>query len=292
MSLSIAYLGPQGTYSEFAASTYARWLHQHRQTDTVHRAYPSIAQVLRAVAQAAADICVVPVENSIGGGVTTTLDMLWELDTLQIQQALTLPIEHAFLSQANTLQTVTTVYSHSQALAQCQKWLEIHLPKVTLIPTNSTTEALQHLSADPTVGAISSVWAAQIYGFPVLAYPINDHTDNCTRFWVVSREPARSGDYTSLAFSLPANDAGALLKPLQRLAQQQINMSRIESRPTKRSLGDYLFFIDIEAGLNSIHTQSALDAMGDCTETLKIFGSYTLLPMEELLTKPSIPEYL
>ncbi|MBE9077831.1 prephenate dehydratase [Romeria aff. gracilis LEGE 07310] len=292
MNLSIAYLGPQGTYSEFAASTYARWLQQHHQTDTARQAYPSIAQVLRAVAQAEVDICVVPVENSIGGGVTTTLDMLWELDMLQIQRALTLPIEHAFLSQADRLQVVSTVYSHPQALTQCQKWLETHLPEVTLIATNSTTEALQHLDADPTVGAISSAWAAQIYGLPVLAHPINDHSDNCTRFWVLSRESSQSGDYTSLAFSLPTNDAGALLKPLQHLALAKINMSRIESRPTKRSLGDYLFFIDIEAGLDSPHTRAALDAMGGCTETLKLFGSYTLLPMEEVLAQTSTPKYL
>ena len=149
------------------------------------------------------------------------------------------------------------------------------------MPTNSTTEALQYLDTDPTIGSISSRWAAQLYNLPILAYPINDHSDNCTKFWILSLHPSSQGSHTSIAFSLPVNAPGALLKPLQLFAATNINLSRIESRPAKRSLGDYLFFIDLEADIRQTHTQAALKALESCTETLKIFGSYETLPIAD-----------
>jgi prephenate dehydratase len=221
------------------------------------------------------------VENSIEGGVTVTLDTLWQLDSLRVQLALVLPISHALLSQTQTLEQIQTVYSHPQALAQCQGWLEQFLPSAQLIPTNSTTEALQYLSENlsenQTVAAISSERAAQLYNLPVLAHPINDHPDNCTRFWVLSLEPLIVGSHTSLAFSLPANVPGALVKPLQIFAKLGLNMSRIESRPTKRSLGEYLFFIDLESSIQAELVQLALEELQSCTEELKIFGSYDIV---------------
>lgn len=286
--LSIAYLGPQGTYSELAATAYAQRLAQQHQATTL-KDFPSIAQAIKATALGEADICVVPVENSIGGSVTTTLDTLWEFDRLQIQQTLILPIQHAFLSCSSHLDDIKKVYSHSQALAQCQKWLEKALPEAQLMPTNSTTEALRHLEGQPSSAAISSLWAAKLYQLPILAHPINDHSDNCTRFWVLSRQPSHHGTYTSLAFSLPHNTPGALLKPLQLFATQNINMSRIESRPTKRSLGDYLFFIDIEASLDDSHTHAAFQLLANCTETLKVFGSYELLSVSEADLMQDLP---
>ncbi|MCG8365656.1 MAG: prephenate dehydratase [Pseudanabaenales cyanobacterium] len=281
MAISIAHLGPQGTYAEAAALAYAQWLKQHQGRETLLRAYPSIAQTLQASASGETDLTVVPVENSIEGGVTITLDTLWQLDKLRIQHALVLPISHALLSRAKTLETVSKVYSHPQALAQCQRWLEQFLPTVRLIPTNSTTEALQHLDREPSIGAIASRWAAQLYKLPILAYPINDHSDNCTKFWILSLQPSRQGNHTSIAFSLPVNAPGALLKPLQLFAATNINLSRIESRPTKRSLGDYLFFVDLESDINQTHTQAALKALESCTETLKIFGSYETLSIAD-----------
>jgi prephenate dehydratase len=149
---------------------------------------------------------------------------------------------------------------------------------VQLIPTNSTTEALQHLNDDATVGAIASQRAAQLYNLPILASPINDHPDNCTRFWVLGLQPSPGGHHTSLAFSVGANIPGALVKPLQVFADRNINLSKIESRPTKRSLGDYVFFIDLEADTHQPSVQSALEALVPLTETLKIFGSYDFLP--------------
>jgi len=232
------------------------------------------------VAQAQAHLAVVPVENSIEGSVTSTLDMLWQLDTLQIQQALVLPIRHALLSRASTIEAIQTVYSHPQALAQCQGWLEKFLPSVQLVPTNSTTEALQHLDTDYTAGVITSQRAAQLYNLPVLASAINDYPDNCTRFWVVGKQLSTGGSHTSLAFSTPANVPGALVKPLQVFASRGINMSRIESRPTKRSLGEYLFFVDLEADASQASAQAALSELASHTEILKIFGSYNVASLQ------------
>lgn len=280
MSISIAHLGPPGTYAEAAALAYVRRLAKDTGSQSLLCPYPSIAQTLYAVAQGQADRAVVPVENSIEGSVTMTLDTLWQLDRLQIQQALVLPIRHALLSRASSLDAIQTVHSHPQALAQCQRWLERFLPSVQLVPTNSTTEALQYLEQDDTAGAIASQRAAQLYNLPILASTINDYPDNCTRFWVVGQDSSPGGSYTSLAFSTPANIPGALVKPLQVFAVRGINLSRIESRPTKRSLGEYLFFIDLEADASVASVQAALSELATHTEILKIFGSYNVLPID------------
>lgn len=276
MAVSIAHLGPPGTYAEAAALLYSTWLTGQTQQETTLCPYPSIAQTIEAVAQGQTELAVVPVENSIEGSVTTTLDTLWRCDTLQIQQALVLPISHALITRAKTINTVQTVYSHPQALAQCHQWLEKFLPTAQIIPTNSTTEALQYLDDELTAGAISSERAAQLYKLPVLACPINDHPDNCTRFWVLGLQTSPGGTCTSLAFSVH-DIPGALLKPLQVFAQQNINLSKIESRPTKKSLGDYLFFVDLEADARQVGVQAALKELTDQTEILKVFGSYNIL---------------
>ncbi|MBE9125718.1 MULTISPECIES: prephenate dehydratase [unclassified Coleofasciculus] len=279
MSVSIAHLGPPGTYAEAAALAYRRELASTTGKPSLLCPYPSIAQTLRAVAQEQAHLAVVPVENSIEGSVTITLDTLWQLHGLQIQQALVLPIEHALLSRAAALESIQTVYSHPQALAQCQRWLETSLPSVQLVPTNSTTEALKHLDTDHTAGVITSQRAARLYNVPILASNINDYPDNCTRFWVVGKQSSPGGSYTSLAFSTPANVPGALAKLLQVFANRGINLSRIESRPTKRSLGEYLFFIDLEADASISSVQATLSELASHTEILKIFGSYNVLPI-------------
>lgn len=282
MSISIAHLGPPGTYAEAATLAYCRTLTYESTAKPLLCPYPSIAQTLHAVNQGQADLAVVPVENSIEGSVTMTLDTLWQLDQLQIQQALVLPIQHTLLSRASDLKTLQTVYSHPQALAQCQLWLEKYLPSVQLIPTNSTTEALQHLDRDYTAGAIASQRAAMLYQLPILAAAINDYPDNCTRFWIIGQQLSPGGTHTSLAFSTPANVPGALVKPLQAFAQREINLSRIESRPTKRSLGEYLFFIDLEANASTPLVQEALSEAAAYTEILKIFGSYSVIAIDSM----------
>jgi prephenate dehydratase len=276
MALSIAHLGPAGTFAEAAALLYSTWLNEQTQQEIILCPYPSIAQTIQATAQGQVDLAVVPVENSIEGSVTTTLDTLWRCDALQIQQALVLPISHAFMTKAKTIGSVKTVYSHPQALAQCHEWLEKFLPIAQIVSTNSTAEALQYLEDDWTAGAIASPRAAELYQAPVLACPINDHPDNCTRFWVLGLKPSPGGHCTSLAFTVH-DVPGALLKPLQVFAQEGINLSKIESRPTKKSLGDYLFFVDLEADARESAVQEALKELSVQTETLKVFGSYDIL---------------
>lgn len=290
MTLSIAHLGPPGTYAEQAAVFYVNWLTKKTGIKGILCPYPSIAQSLQAVAMGNTQLAVVPVENSIEGSVTMTMDTLWQLDNLRIQLALVMPIIHALVSCATDLDSIKTVYSHPQALAQCQSWLERFLPTVQLIPTNSTTEPLQHLESDNTAAVITSSRAAQLYNLPILASGINDYPENCTRFWVVSHSETEAdyhissanASHTSLAFSVPRNVPGALLKPLQVFAGLGLNLSRIESRPTKRSLGEYLFFIDLEANTTSVELRSALEQLTTYTEVIKIFGSYNILPINPL----------
>ncbi|NES72447.1 MAG: prephenate dehydratase, partial [Okeania sp. SIO2D1] len=258
---------------------YSHWLNSGFAKEVMLCPCPSIAQTLYCVADEQADLAVVPVENSIGGSVAITLDTLWQLDQLQIQRALILPITHALLSNSVTLDNIKTVYSHPQALAQCQKWLEKYIGAAQLVPTNSTTEALEFLHQDQLAGAIASPRASQLYNVPILVPEINDYPDNCTRFWVLGKEPSTNGDCTSLAFSLPANVPGSLVKPLQVFAKRLINLSRIESRPTKRSLGEYLFFIDLEKGSSLHSVEEALEELATHTEVLKVFGHYNLLPL-------------
>ncbi|HIK07771.1 MAG TPA: prephenate dehydratase [Trichormus sp. M33_DOE_039] len=287
MTISIAHLGPPGTYAEQATIFYVKWLTQNIGIEAILCPYSSIAQSLKAVAQGQTQLAVVPVENSIEGSVTMTMDTLWQLDTLRIQSALVMPIAHALISCASSLNNIQTVYSHPQALAQCQNWLGEFLPNVSLIAANSTTEALQALEENVTAAAIASTRAAQIYNLPILAHQINDYPENCTRFWVISQGETEitqqlrlhTPTHTSVAFSVPANIPGALVKTLLVFAELGINLSRIESRPTKRSLGEYLFFIDLEAAVSTPQMQSALAELTTYTEVLKIFGSYNVMPI-------------
>jgi prephenate dehydratase len=292
MTFTIAHLGPVGTYTEQAALAYAHWWAERtQQIAPVLVPFPSMAQTLYEVAEGRIEAAVVPVENSIEGSVTTTLDTLWQLDTLQIRQALVLPIVHVLAAQAQELSAIQTVYSHPQALGQCQQWLRQNLPHAQLIPIHSTTEALKYIEGDGTVAAIASERAALLYGLPIFAKSIQDYADNCTRFLVVS-QPQSSPSipeildapvHTSLAFSLPKNSPGALVAQLQVFAARGINLSRIESRPTKRSLGEYVFFIDAEADLGTDEMQSAVRLLEQSAERLKILGSYStieILPTE------------
>ena len=273
MTISIAHLGPAGTYTEIAAIVFGDRLKQRTGEEFLLRPHPTIFQSLRAVAEKRVRFAVAPVENSLEGSVPATLDALWQFDCLRVRQALVLPVSHAILSRARDLAAIETVYSHPQALAQCQQWLERNLPSARLVPTNSTVEALQNLD-DFQAGAISSQRAAQIYGLPVLAYPINDRPDNCTRFWVAGLQALETGTHNSFAFSVPENVPGALVRVLSIFAERGINLSRIESRPTKRGLGEYHFFIDLEVPPETVVLHSALAELKKCAKVVKLFGRY------------------
>ena len=279
--LKIAHLGPTGTYTEAAALAYAQ--SALSDTDFCLQPYANIARTLQAVASGEAMLGIVPVENSIEGSVTMTADTIWQLDApLQIHQAIVLSIRHALISIATDLNQIQLVYSHPQALSQCQEWLQQYLPQAERVSANSTTAALTTLPTLPHAAAISSVRAAKLYDLPVLVQQINDYPDNQTKFWVVSLQPSATGNCTSVAFSLSANAPGGLMTALGFFANRGLNLSRIESRPSKRSLGDYLFFIDIETDLNNCRElTSALADLDAYAETVKNFGSYYTVVNEQ-----------
>lgn len=277
MKLSLAYLGPTGTNSETAALAYSAWLENQHQVKATLCPYPSIAQAIQSVVKGEIDQAVIPVENSIEGSVTVVLDALWQAANLHVHRELTIPIAHGLLSYAQSLEQIKTVYSHPQGLAQCQEWLNSHLPQAQLIPTKSTTEGIKYLKDDLTAAAVSAPRAAELYQVPLLQSDIKDRPDNCTRFWIVGSQVSDFGSHLSLAFSLPQNAPGALVKALEIFAQRNINLSKIESRPTKRLLGEYIFFIDLEGNSHDVEIREALTNLSACTEVLKIFGNYTKL---------------
>jgi prephenate dehydratase len=279
MPTRIAFLGPSGTYGEQAATALIE-LEQLPQPELVP--CNGLRAVVERLAKGDCDCAVVPVENSVEGGVTATLDALWSHHDLCIKRALVLPIRHALLSNGY-LSGITEVLSHPQALAQCSGWLATHVPQALQLPTSSTAEAARLVVGSRFRAAIASRPAGEEHGLEELAFPVNDVAGNRTRFLLLQRGSRQdSGDVASLAFSLHRNAPGALLEALACLARQDLNMSRIESRPSKRELGEYVFFVDVELGSESDKALHALirDLEPFC-EHLSHFGAY---PSTELIS--------
>ena len=243
MPTRLAFLGPAGTYGEQAAQVL---IEQEALEDVQLVPCVGLRSVVEQLAGGECDAAVVPIENSVEGGVTATLDALWSHPELCIRRALVLPIQHALLG-SGPLSRVTEVLSHPQALAQCSGWLAQHLPDALQLPTSSTAEAARMVAGSPFRAAIASQTAAREHGLDQLAFPVNDVAGNRTRFLLLLRgQRSEHGDVASLAFSLHRNAPGALLEALACLAERGLNMSRIESRPSKRELGEYVFFVDVD----------------------------------------------
>lgn len=270
--MRLAFLGPVGTYGEQAAQRLAAL--EGFEAELVPQ--PLIRSVIQAVASGECEAAVVPVENAVEGGVTACLDALWEHPQLRVVHALVLPIRHALLG-SGPIEGISEVLSHPQALAQCGQWLASHLPAALQLPTNSTAEAARLVRGSRFRGAIASREAAAEHGLEVLAYPINDLAGNCTRFLLLRREaPEREGPLASLAFSLKANRPGALLEALACFSRHGLNMTRIESRPSKREMGEYIFFVDLELAAPASPLQQALADLRPLCEHLALFGAYPL----------------
>ena len=272
-SMRLAFLGPAGTYGEQAAIRLAE-LEGLSTVELVPQ--PGIRNVVQALASGSCDGAVVPVENSVEGGVTACLDALWEHPDLAVSRALVLPIRHALLG-SGCLEGVSEVLSHPQALAQCGQWLGDHLPKALQLPTSSTAEAARLVAGSRFRAAIASLEAGKEHGLEVLAYPINDVPGNCTRFLLLRRGPrGHEGPLASLAFSLHSNQPGALLEALTCFARRGLNMSRIESRPSKREMGEYIFFVDLELIGGAAQLDAALEDLRPLCEHLALFGAYPI----------------
>lgn len=256
-------LGPTGTYSHRAANAVA---------DEVEFS-ESVTAIVEAVASGKFDRGVIPIENSIEGSVTESLDALSEYEVAVVEEIVT-PIRHALLAQDTEFDVIA---SHSQALAQCRKYLEKQHPGVKLEAVASTARGVEHAREDPTVAAIGHPDNAS-GSLQVLAEDIQDRSSNTTRFVVIAPidQATKAGGKTTVIVYPNVNYPGLLLKLLEAFADEDINLSRIESRPSGRQLGDYMFHIDFEAGLYEDRTKQALKRIEDIAENgwVRRLGSY------------------
>lgn len=269
--LTVACLGPVGTFSEQAA--LLAFGH-----GAVRQLEPGIPEVFRAVAAGAAEFGVVPVENSTEGSVTQTLDALafggWA--SLQICGELTLKIEHQLMAQSSLAPIAPQeIVSHAQSLAQCREWLDVHYPSVPRRAVSSNSEAARLAAQNPAVWAIAPLRAAEPYGLAVISANIQDSVFNTTRFVVIGCEavPPSGRDKTSLMLSVN-NEPGALARLLAPLADAGIDVTRVESRPARDRAWEYVFFIDCEGHVTDAPLVTALAAMRPFCSALRVLGSY------------------
>ncbi|ADD05278.1 prephenate dehydratase [Natrialba magadii ATCC 43099] len=262
-------LGPEGTYSHRAAQAIA-------DADAIDFRQ-SVTSIVDAVATGEYDRGVIPIENSIEGSVTESLDALAEYDVAVVREIVT-PIKHALLAQGPGFETIA---SHSQALAQCRSYLEREYPDATLEAVASTAQGVEFAREDPTIAGIGHpANADNATELEVLAEDIQDQDSNATRFFAVAPAEDRSkgGGKTTLVVYPNANYPGLLLELLEPFADRDINLTRVESRPSGRRLGDYVFHVDIEAGLYEARTNEAIAELEELAEKgwVRRLGSYDL----------------
>lgn len=264
--LKIAYMGPEASFSNLAA--LKRFGSQVR-----YVACSSIADVFLEVERDSADFGVVPVENSIEGAVTHTLDMLVDAD-LKICAQIILDVAHNLLSNCPK-HKIKRLYSNPQVLGQCRIWLQENLPYVEQVEVSSTTRAAQIAAKEKNSGAIASLLAAKLYKLNVLERGIEDSPHNITRFLVVGKTEAGKSRYdkTSILFSIK-DKVGALHDMLIPFKKYKINLTKIESRPSKKKAWDYYFFVDIEGHRQEPRIQKAIEELETKCKFLKILGSY------------------
>ncbi|GAB6100284.1 prephenate dehydratase [Halanaerocella petrolearia] len=268
--MKLGFLGPQGTFTELAAQKYQGQV-------TEYSSYPDLRSLVEGVKQEVIDGAIVPIENSLEGAVTLTLDLLVESE-LKINHEIIIPIEHNLLvTDEISLAEIDNVISHPQALAQCRSFLENNLTDYQIHSSNSTAEAVKKLSElDDSWAAIGNLQAAKQYQLQVLKQGIQDNRENWTRFVLLSQDDnSQTGqDKTSLICSPLEDHPGALYEILHEFAQREINLTRIESRPAKKLLGDYIFFIDCEGHREESQLREVLQNLKSKTSWYKLLGSY------------------
>ena len=273
----LLFLGPRGSYSDFAKNTFIDAF----KLNCVSTNLKSISSIIKALKDENNEdiVAVIPIENSIEGIVRETLDNLSSLkkECYKIIAETTMGVSHALVGFAKNKSDIKVVRSHPQALAQCKKYLQDNFPDSLIEEaTLSTSAAIRSLvSEEPEVAAIGSIECAEMYDVPVLEHNINDETNNQTRFILLGKfmSPQTGYDKTSITFSTE-NKAGALNKILTILENYNINMSYIDSRPSKKELGEYVFYIDIEGHILDGKVQKAFDEIKSFVKMFYVIGSY------------------
>ncbi len=265
----LGFLGPRGTFGEQAAL-----LHDPA-ADLVP--LPSNSAVVRAVIEGVVDESVAPIENSLEGSVNETVDALVQSERVYLRRELVVPVEHCLIAAAGTrLEDVKVVMSHPQALAQCRGFLERTLPGARLEAALSTAAAVELASRTPGAAAIGTRRAAELAGAELLAAGVQDGTMNKTRFVVLglSDADATGDDKTSIAFTVAHDRPGTLLGVLKELSDRSINMTRIESRPSREDLGIYVFLIDFQGHRKDAPAAAAIAAVRAKSFYFRVLGSY------------------
>ncbi|MBF7686942.1 prephenate dehydratase [Acinetobacter rathckeae] len=265
---SIAFLGPEGTFTQVAAL-------KHFGQDAVVRPVTTIDEIFREVEAGSAHYGVVPVENSSEGVVNHTLDC-FKSSHLNVIGEVELRIHHQFMVSKNTRKdSIKQIYAHQQALAQCRQWLDTHYPDVERVALSSNAEAARRICNEWHSAAIASDIAATTYDLEILHQNIEDNPENITRFLVVGREkiPQSGRDKTSLLISAD-NQAGALMKILEPFSKHGISLTSIETRPALREKWTYVFFIDLEGHIEQDNVRAALDEIRPMAKELRVLGSY------------------
>lgn len=264
--LEVAYLGPEGTYTQAA-------VYKHFGNAVQARPLAAINEIFRDVEAGNADYGVVPVENSTEGVVNYTLDM-FATSSLLICGEVSLPVHHHLLARGGDLDSVTQVFAHSQSFAQCRQWLDRKLPKAERVTVASNGEGAR-LASESDGAAIAGKAAADRYGLKILAANIEDEPDNTTRFLVIGRQlvPPSGNDMTTILLS-SHNKPGALYDLLRPFADAGVNLTRIESRPSRRAQWDYNFFVDIEGHAETPAINTVLEGMKNNAAFFKFLGSY------------------
>lgn len=265
--LVVAYLGPEGSFSEQAALSY--YGHAIQKVPCA-----SFDDVFRAVEIGRANVGMVPIENSTEGAVNRTQDLLLT-SILKVHGELTLPIRHCLLHKTGQLNGVTRLLGHPQALAQCYHWLNLHYPNLERVPAVSNSEAARIAAEDETYVAIAGVQAAMIYSLTVLHEGIQDDANNKTRFLAIGKiDVLPSGkDQTSLIFAVP-NRAGAVYDMISPFAKHGVSMTRFESRPARTGQWEYYFYVDILGHQQDDNVAAALNELKERSAFFKILGSY------------------
>lgn len=269
--MRVGYLGPPGTFSEEALG------HCDLARSAEQRDYPSFAEVFEAVLRGECEAGLLPIENSLEGSISATLDLLVHRPGLRIRREVFLPIRQNLLALPGTaLESVEKVLSHPQPLGQCAGWLRAHLPEVPQEVMPSTAEAARQAAARPGCAAIGSRAGAERYRLAILREGIQDGEANVTRFVLVARDDERptGRDRTSLAFSLDRDRPGGLHEVLGVFAARGINLSKIESRPNKQAMGHYIFFLDFEGHRQDPRGSEALAGVLERVHGLHLLGSY------------------